>query len=132
MANVSNSNLNGWPINGSFRSQTQYNLFAGYLAEGFRASAAKSVPGDVSIFGFFFAILNLVTCLAAGALLLIGMLLVWLFRLIFKAKPLVEEIYEEPVKQSVSTEYSPEMIDWLLSDEYAELCESRKNNNKSI
>lgn len=128
MANESNVNLNGWPINGSFRSQIQYNLFAGYLAEGFRASAARSVPGDVSIFGFFFAILNLVACLAAGALLLIGMLLAWSFRLFFNAKPSGEVIYKEPVQQSVSTEYSPEMIDWLLSDEYAELCESRKNN----
>lgn len=128
MGNISNHNFNGFPIDGSMRSQTQYNLFAGYLAEGFRVSAARSVPGDVSIFGFFFAILNLVACLAAGALLLIGMLLAWLFRLIFKAKPPVEEIYEEPVQQSASTDYSPEMIDWLLSDEYAELCESRRNN----
>lgn len=110
------------------RSQTQYNLFAGYLAEGFRASAARSLPRDISIFGFFFAIINLLACIAAGALLLIGMLLVWLFRLIFKAKPPVEEVYEEPSEETVSNEYSPEMIDWLLSDEYAELCESRRNN----
>lgn len=128
MANVSNSNLNGWPIDGSYRSQIQYNLFAGYLAEGFRTSAARSLPGDISIFGFFFAIINLLACIAAGALLLIGMLLVWLFRLIFKAIPPVEEVYEEPYEETVSNEYSPEMIDWLLSDEYAELCESRKNN----
>lgn len=126
MANVSNVNINEWPIDGSFRSQTQYNLFAGYLAEGFRASASRSVPGDVSIFGFIFAILNLVACLAAGALLLIGMLLAWLFRLIFRAKRSGEEIYEEPVEDTVSDVYSPEMIDWLLSDEYANLCQERR------
>lgn len=130
MANVSNHNLNGWPIDGSMRSQTQYNLFAGYLAEGFHASAARSIPGDVSIFGFFFALINLIACIAAGALLLIGMLLVWLFRLFFKAKPLVEVIYEEPAEETVSNKYSPEMIEWLLSDEYAEFCEARKINNK--
>ncbi|RTZ03258.1 hypothetical protein [Flavobacterium sp. GSP6] len=128
MGNISNHNFNGVPIDGSMRSQTQYNLFAGYLAEGFRASAARSLPGDISIFGFFFAIINLLACIAAGALLLIGMLLVWLFRLIFKAKPPVEEIYEDPSEETVSNKYSPEMIDWLLSDEYAELCESRRNN----
>ena len=128
MGNISNHNFNGFPIDGSMRSQTQYNLFAGYLAEGFRASAARSLPGDISIFGFFFAIINLLACIAAGALLLIGMLLVWLFRLILKAKPPVEEVYEEPSEETVSNEYSPEMIDWLLSDEYAELCESRRNN----
>ena len=128
MANISNSNLNGWPINGSYRSQTQYNLFAGYLAEGFRSSATRSIPGDVSIFGFFFAIINLLACIAAGALLLTWVVLSWMFRLFFNAKPALEEIYKEPVKHSVSIEYSPEMIDWLLSDEYAELCESRKNN----
>ncbi|SFF42541.1 hypothetical protein [Flavobacterium xueshanense] len=126
MANVSNHNINGWPVDGTMRSSTQYQLFAGYLAEGFRASASKSVPGDVSIFGFFFAILNLAACLAAGALLLIGMLIAWLFRLIFRAKRSGEEIYEEPVEDTVSDVYSPEMIDWLLSDEYANLCEERR------
>ena len=64
--------------------------------------------------------------MAAGALLLIGMLLAWLFRLIFRTKRSGEEIYEEPVEDTVSDVYSPEMIDWLLSDEYANLCEERR------
>jgi hypothetical protein len=127
MANVSNVNFNGWPIDGSFRSQTQYNLFAAYLAEGFRASASKSIPGDVSIFSFFFSILNLLACLAAGALLLIWIVLSWIFGLLFKSKKYNEEVYEE-IKQPVNTDYSPEMLDWLLSDEYAKLCEERENN----
>jgi hypothetical protein len=128
MANVSNLNLNGWPIDGSYRSQIQYNLFAGYLAEGFRASAARSLPSDVSVFGFFFAIINLLACIAAGALLLIWIVLSRLFRLFFITKPSAEEIYEKQSEETVSNEFSPEMIDWLLSDEYAELCESRRNN----
>lgn len=127
MANISNHNINGWPLNGSFRSQTQYSLFAGYLAEGFRASAAKSLPGDASIFGFFFAILNLAACLSAGVLLIIWIVLSWLFKLIFKTKFPVEEVYEEKIKSPVNTDYSPEMLDWLLSDEYAKLCEEREN-----
>lgn len=128
MANVSGVNFNGFPIDGTFRSQTQYNLFAGYLAEGFRASASRSVPGDVSIFGFFFAILNLAACLSAGVLLIIWIVLSWLFKLIFKTKKPVEEVYEEPIQQPLDTDYSPEMLDWLLSDEYAKLCEERENN----
>jgi len=127
MANVSNHNFNGFPIDGSFRSQTQYNLFAGYLAEGFHASAARSVPGDVSIFGFFFAILNLAACLSAGVLLLLWVVLSWLFKLIFKSKKPVQKIYEEEARP-VNADYSPEMLDWLLSDEYARLCEERENN----
>jgi hypothetical protein len=35
MANISNHNFT-LPLDGTFRSQTQYNLFTGYLAEGFR------------------------------------------------------------------------------------------------
>jgi hypothetical protein len=127
MANISNHNFNGFPIDGSFRSQTQYNLVAGYLAEGFRGSAARSITGDVSIFSFFFSILNLVACLAAGALLLIWIVLSWIFGLFFKSKKYNEEVYEE-IKQPVNTDYSPEMLDWLLSDEYAKLCEERENN----
>jgi hypothetical protein len=127
MANLSNVNFNGFPLNGSFRSQTQYNLFAGYLAEGFRASAAKSLPGDLSIFGFIFAILNLVACLSAGVLLLIWIVLSWLLKLIFKTKEPVEEIYDEEINSTLNTDYSPEMLDWLLSDEYAKLCEEREN-----
>ena len=130
MANISNHNFNGFPIDGSMRSRTEYNLFAGYLAEGFRASAAKSIPADISIFGFFFAILNFVACLSAGVLLLLWIILSWLFRLIFNSKPAVKKIYEEPAQQTVSDEYSPEMIDWLLSEEYAELCKARKINNE--
>lgn len=123
MANISNHNFNGFPIDGSMRSQTQYNLFAEYLSEGFRASAARSVPGDVSILGFFFAVLNLVACLSAGALLLIWIVLSWIFGLLFKTKK-----YNEEVISPVNTDYSPEMLDWLLSDEYAKLCEERENN----
>lgn len=130
MRNISNHNFNGFPIDGSMRSQTQYNLFAGYLSEGFRVSAAKSLPADISIFGFFFAILNLVACLSAGVLLLLWIVLSWLFRLIFNLKPPVHKIYEEVVEESIDSDYSPEMIDWLLSDEYADLCEARKINNK--
>ena len=130
MANISNHNFNGFPIDGSMRSQTQYNLFAEYLSEGFHASAAKSVPGDISIFGFFFAILNLAACLSAGVLLIIWIVLSWLFKLIFKTKVPVEEVYEEKIKSPVNTDYSPEMLDWLLSDEYAKLCEERKRNIK--
>ena len=129
MANISNHNFL-FPLDGSFRSQTQYNLFTGYLAEGFRASAAKSVPGDVSIFGVFFALLNLAACISAGVLLLIWIILSWLFKLIFKTKEPVEEIYEEEINSPVKTGYSPEMLDWLLSDEYAKLCEEREINNK--
>ena len=129
MANISNHNFL-FPLDGSFRSQTQYNLFTGYLAEGFRASAARSVPGDLNIFGVFFALLNLAACISAGVLLLIWIILSWLFRLICKSKPPVEEIYEGQVQPKVDTDYSPEMLDWLLSDEYAELCEARKINNK--
>ena len=128
MANISNHNFNGFPIDGSMRSQTQYNLFAEYLSEGFRVSAAKSIPGHVSIFGFFFAILNLAACLSAGVLLLIWIVLSWLFRLFFKSKPVVHEIYEEVVEEPIDSDYSPEMLDWLLSDEYAKLCEERENN----
>jgi hypothetical protein len=127
MANVSNHTINGWPVDGTMRSSTQYQLFAGYLAEGFRTSAAKSVPGDVSIFGVFFALLNLAACISAGVLLLIWIILSWLFRLIFKAKEPIEEIYEEQIQPQVNTDYSPEMLDWLLSDEYAKLCEEREN-----
>ncbi|WP_367752439.1 hypothetical protein [Flavobacterium sp. WC2430] len=126
MANISNHNFL-FPLDGSFRSQTQYNLFTGYLAEGFRASAAKSVPGDVSIFGVFFALLNLAACISAGVLLLIWIILSGLFRLIFKTKEPVEEIYEEQLQVTIKTDYSPEMLDWLLSDEYAKLCEEREN-----
>ena len=126
MSNISLHTINGWPVDGSYRSQGLYTLFAGYLAEGFRASSSRSVPGDVSIFGFFFAILNLAACLSAGVLLLIGMLLAWLFRFLFKAKRSGEEIYEKPIEDTVSDVYSPEMIDWLLSDEYANLCEERR------
>lgn len=125
MANVSLHSINGWPVDGTMRSSTQYQLFAGYLAEGFRTCAAKSVPGDVSIFGVFFALLNLAACISAGVLLLIWIILSWLFRLIFKAKEPVEEI-----KSPVNTDYSPEMLDWLLSDEYAKLCEERERNNQ--
>jgi hypothetical protein len=127
MANLSNVNFNGFPLNGSFRSQTQYNLFAGYLAEGFRASAARSAPGDISIFGVFFGVLNLAACISAGVLLLIWIILSWLFRLIFKTKEPVEEMYKDQLQPQVNTDYSPEMIDWLLSDEYAKLCEEREN-----
>ena len=127
MANISNHNFNGFPIDGSMRSQTHYNLFAEYLSEGFRVSAAKSIPGHVSIFGFFFAILNLAACLSAGVLLLIWIVLSWIFRLFFKSKKYNEGVYEE-IKQPVNTDYSPEMLDWLLSDEYAKLCEERENN----
>lgn len=130
MANISNHNFNGFPIDGSMRSLTEYNLFAGYLAEGFRASAARSLPGDVSIFGFIFAILNLLACFAAGTLLLTWIVVSGLFRLFFKGKPPVVEIYKQQIQQPLDTDYSPEMIDWLLSDEYAELCEARKINNK--
>jgi hypothetical protein len=130
MADVSGVNFNGFPLNGSFRSQTQYNLFAGYLAEGFRASAARSAPSDVSIFGFFFALLNLVACLCAGVVLLIWIILSWLFKLIFKTKKPFDDIYEEKIKSPVNTDYSPEMLDWLLSDEYAKLCEERERNNQ--
>jgi hypothetical protein len=126
MANISNHNFL-FPLDGSFRSQTQYNLFTGYLAEGFRASAAKSVPGDVSIFGVFFALLNLAACISAGVLLLIWIILSWLFRLIFTSKPPVEEMYNDQIQPKVNTDYSPEMLDWLLSDEYAKLCEEREN-----
>jgi hypothetical protein len=128
MTNISNHNFNGFPIDGSMRSQTQYNLFAGYLSEGFSASAAKSLPTDISIFGFFFAILNLVACLSAGVLLLLWIVLSWLFRLIFNSKPPVHKIHEEVVEESLDSDYSPEMLDWLLSDEYAKLCEERENN----
>lgn len=128
MANISNHNFNGFPIDGSMRSQTQYNLFAGYLTEGFRASASRSVPSDVSIFGFFFAILNLAACISAGVLLIIWIVLSWLFRLFFKSKPPVHEIYEEVVEEPIDSDYSPEMLDWLLSDEYAKLCEERESN----
>lgn len=127
MANISNHYFNSFPIDGSARSQLQYSLFAGYLAEGFRASAAKSVPGDVSIFGVFFALLNLAACISAGVLLLIWIVLSWSFRLIFKTKEPVEEICEEEIKSPVNTDYSPEMLDWLLSDEYSKLCEEREN-----
>lgn len=127
MANISNHNLQSFPIDGSWRSQTQINLFTGYLAEGFRASAAKSVPGDVSIFGVFFGVLNLAACISAGVLLLIWIILSWLFRLIFKTKEPVEEMYKDQMQPQVNTDYSPEMIDWLLSDEYAKLCEEREN-----
>ena len=130
MANISNHNFNGFPIDGSMRSQTEYNLFAGYLAEGFRASAARSLPGDVSIFGFIFAMLNLLACFAAVILLLTWIVVSGLFRLFFKGKPPVVEIYKQQIQQPLDTDYSPEMIDWLLSDEYAELCEARKINNK--
>jgi hypothetical protein len=126
MANISNHNFL-FPLDGSFRSQTQYNLFTGYLAEGFRASAAKSVPGDVSILGVFFALLNLAACTSAGVLLLIWIILSWLFRLIFKSKPALEEIYKGQVQVPINTDYSPEMLDWLLSDEYAKLCDEREN-----
>ena len=128
MANISNHNFNGFPIDGSMRSQTQYNLFAEYLSDGFRASADKSVPSDISIFGFFFAILNLAACLSAGVLLLIWIVLSWSFRLLFKSKPIVHEIYEEVVEEPIDSDYSPEMLDWLLSDEYAKLCEEREIN----
>ena len=126
MANISNHNF-PFPLDGSFRSQTQYNLFTGYLAEGFRASAVKSVPGAVSIFGVFFALLNLAACISAGVLLLIWIILSWLFRLIFKTKKPVEEMYKDQMQPQVNTDYSPEMLDWLLSDEYAKLCEEREN-----
>ena len=126
MANISNHNFNGFPIDGSFRSQTQINLFAGYLAEGFRASAARSVPGDVSIFGVFFAILNLAACISAGFLLLMWVILSSLFRLVFKSKE-SDEVADEQVQPKVDTDYSPEMLDWLLSDEYAKLYEEREN-----
>lgn len=129
MANISNHNFL-FPLDGSYRSQTQYNLFTGYIAEGFRASAAKSVPGDVSIFGVFFGVLNLAACISAGVLLLIWITLSWLFRLIFKTKEPFEEMYKDQMQPQVNTDYSPEMIDWLLSDEYAKLCEERKINNK--
>jgi hypothetical protein len=129
MDNVSKINLNGWPIDGSYRSQTQYNLFAGYLAEGFRASAARSAPADASIFGVFFAILNLAACISAGFLLLIWVIFSSLFRLVFKSKE-SDEVVDEKVQPKVDTDYSPEMLDWLLSDEYAELYEARKINNK--
>ena len=125
MANVSNTNFNGFPIDGSMRSSTQYQLFAGYLAEGFRASASRSVPADVSIFRLFFSILNLVACLSAGALLIIWVILSSLFRFFTKSKKPQKEIHKEA---PVNNEYSPEMLDWLLSDEYAKLCEERKNN----
>ena len=127
MTNISNHNFNGFPIDGSFRSQTQYNLFAGYLSEGFRASAARSIHSDISIFGVFLAILNLAACISAGVLLLIWIILSWLFKLIFKTKKPVEEIYEEQLQVTINTDYSPEMLDWLLSDEYAKLCEEREN-----
>jgi hypothetical protein len=129
MANISNHNFL-FPLDGSFRSQTQYNLFTGYLAEGFRASAAKSVPGDISIFGVFLAIFNLAACISAGVLLLIGITLSWLFRLIFKSKEPVEEMYKDQIQPQVNTEYTTEMLDWLLSDEYAKLCEERERNIK--
>ena len=127
MANISNHNLQSFPIDGSFRSQTQINLFAGYLAEGFRASAARSVPGDLNIFGVFFALLNLAACISAGVLLLIWITLSWLFRLIFKTKEPVEEMYKDQMQPQVYSDYSPEMLDWLLSDKYAKLCEEREN-----
>lgn len=130
MANISNHYFNSFPIDGSARSQLQYSLFAGYLAEGFRASAAKSVPGDVSIFGVFFALLNLAACISAGVLLLIWIILSWFFRLIFKSKPPVEEMYKDQIQPKENTDYSPEMLDWLLSDEYAKLCEERERNIK--
>lgn len=125
MANVSNHNFNGFPIDGSFRSQTQYNLFAEFLLKGFSYSATNSVP-SASIFGFFFALLNLAVCLSAGAILLLWIVLSWLFKLIFKPKPPIEDIYEEQLEPLFDQDYSPEMLDWLLSDEYAKLCEERR------
>lgn len=125
MSNTSLHNLNGWPVDGSYRSQGLYTLFAGYLAEGFRASASRSVPTDVSIFSLFFSILNLVACLSAGALLIIWVILSSLFRFFTKSKKPQKEIHKEA---PVNNEYSPEMLDWLLSDEYAKLCEERRNN----
>jgi hypothetical protein len=129
MANISNHNF-PFPLDGSFRMQTQYNLFTGYLAEGFRASAARSAPGDISIFGVFFALLNLAACISVGVLLLIWIILSWLFRLIFTSKPPVEEMYKDQIQPKVNTDYSPEMLDWLLSEEYAKLCEERERNIK--
>ena len=127
MSNISNHNFNGFPIDGSYRSQSQYTLFAGYLAEGFRASASRSVPTDVSIFSLFFSLLNLVACLSAGALLIIWVVLSSLFGLL-KSKKSDEEIYKEVQPPVLDEHYSPEMLDWLLSDEYAKLCEERRNN----
>ena len=129
MDNISNHSFNGFPLDGSMRSQTQYNLFAGYLSEGFRASAARSIPGDISIFGVFFAILNLAACISAGVLLLIWVILFSLFRLVFKSKG-SDEVVDEQAQPKVDADYTPEMLDWLLSDEYAELCEARMINNK--
>lgn len=129
MANVSNHNFNGFPIDGSFRSQTQYNLFVEFLLKGFSYAETNSVP-SASIFGFFFALLNLVACLCAGVLLLIWIVLSWLFKLIFKSKEPFDDIYEEKIKSPVNTDYSPEMLDWLLSDEYDKLCEERERNNQ--
>lgn len=129
MANISNHNFNGFPIDGSFRSQTQYNLFVEFLLKGFSYAATNSVP-SASIFGFFFAILNLVACLSAGVLLIIWIVLTWLFKLIFRTKEPVEEIHNDQIQPQVNTDYSPEMLDWLLSDEYAKLCEERERNNK--
>ena len=128
--NKSNHNFNGFPIDGSMRSQTQYNLFAGYLAEGFRASAAKSIPGDVSIFSFFFAILNLAACISSGILIIIWFILSGLFRLIFRRNMHSEDDIPVSVNESSRDsdwDYTPEELDYYLSDEYAELCEKREN-----
>lgn len=126
MANISNHNFNGFPIDGSMRSQTQYNLFAGYLSEGFSVAASRSIPGDVSIFGFFFAILNLVACISAGVLLLIWIILSWLFRLIFRSGNDNVSHHTETIGITTN-DYTSEELDYYLSDKYAKLQDKKCN-----